>query len=118
MNDDVEAALQAGADGVHLGPDDEGADRALAGGLLLGLSVSTVEEALAAARQGAGYLGVGPIWATPSKADAGPPIGLSRLADVCSAVAIPVVAIGGINEANVAGCLRAACGPGASRHGS
>lgn len=107
VNDDVEAALAAGADGVHLGRSDEGAERALAAGLLLGLSVATVEQASAAVRAGASYVGAGPVWTTPSKLDADPPIGLDGLAAIARAVAVPVVAIGGIDAANAGDCIRA-----------
>jgi thiamine-phosphate pyrophosphorylase len=56
---------------------------------------------------GATYLGAGPIWATPSKPDAGEPIGLDGLRDICLSVSIPVVAIGGIEASNAAECIRA-----------
>jgi len=104
VNDDVDAALALGADGVHLGQTDSGAARARAAGLLLGRSASTLEQALAA---DADYLGIGPIWATPSKADVDPPIGLAGLAEICAAVTVPVVAIGGIDAANAGDCIRA-----------
>ena len=107
VNDDVEAAVRLGADGVHLGRDDPGTERALAAGLLLGLSAAGVEEAIDAERRGASYLGVGPVWATPSKPDADPPIGLDGLARVCTAVSVPVVAIGGIDPENAADCVAA-----------
>jgi thiamine-phosphate pyrophosphorylase len=107
VNDDVEAALRLGADGVHLGRADEGADRALDHGLLLGLSASSVEEALDGEARGAGYIGAGPVWETPSKPDADPPIGLTGLAEICRVVGVPVVAIGGIDASNAADCLRA-----------
>jgi thiamine-phosphate pyrophosphorylase len=94
VNDDLEAALRLGADGVHLGRTDPGADRALEESLLLGLSASSLDEAVAAEDRGAVYLGAGPVWETPSKADADPPIGLDGLSEICRAVAIPVVAIG------------------------
>ena len=105
VDDDVEAALLLGADGVHLGRSDEGAERAKEQGLLLGLSASTVEEAIEASL--ADYVGVGPVWATPSKADADPPIGLAGLRAICEAVRVPVVAIGGIDASNAADCIRA-----------
>jgi thiamine-phosphate pyrophosphorylase len=104
VNDDVEAAVELGADGVHLGQSDEGADRARAAGLLLGRSVVSLEQALEA---DADYLGAGPVWATPSKADADPPIGLEGLEGIARAVSIPVVAIGGIDASNAAVCIRA-----------
>ena len=102
VNDDVNAAIALGADGVHLGQSDAGAAQARASGLLLGRSVGTVEEALAA---DADYLGAGPVWETPSKADAEPAIGLDGLREICAAVDIPVVAIGGIDAANAADCI-------------
>ena len=107
VNDDVEAAIRLGADGVHLGREDPGADRALEAGLLLGLSASSVDEAEAAERAGAAYIGAGPVWATPSKIDADPPIGLDGLREICAAVSVPVVAIGGIDATNAAECIRA-----------
>jgi thiamine-phosphate pyrophosphorylase len=107
VNDDVEAALWLEADGVHLGRDDEGAERAVAAGLLLGTSAATVAEAREGERLGAAYVGAGPVWATPSKPDADPPIGLGGLGEICRAVSVPVVAIGGIDTANAADCIRA-----------
>jgi thiamine-phosphate pyrophosphorylase len=107
VNDDVEAALRLRADGVHLGRTDAGAERAQSEGLLLGLSAITVDEALAGEARGAAYLGAGPVWETPSKPDADPPIGLDGLAKICRAVSIPVVAIGGIDAANAEHCIRA-----------
>ena len=104
VNDDVDAALALGADGVHLGQGDEGADRAWQAGLLLGRSASTVAEALAT---DADYLGVGPVWETPSKADAEPPIGLAALLAISAAVDVPVIAIGGIDASNAAACIEA-----------
>ena len=107
VNDDVEAALALGADGVHLGRDDEGAERAVEHGLLLGTSASSVEEAVAGERIGAAYIGAGPVWATPSKPDADPPIGLDGLQEICEAVSIPVIAIGGVDATNAADCIAA-----------
>jgi thiamine-phosphate pyrophosphorylase len=105
VNDDVEAALELGADGVHLGRDDPGADRAIEAGLLLGGSAATVEEAAAGAVAGASYIGAGPVWSTPSKPDAEPEIGLRGLRAICRTVSIPVVAIGGIDASNAADCV-------------
>jgi thiamine-phosphate pyrophosphorylase len=105
VNDDVEAALMLGADGVHLGQSDEGADRAKGHGLLLGLSASSVDEARAASL--ADYVGAGPIWETPSKTDADAPIGIDGLRAICEAVDVPVVAIGGVDASNAAECIRA-----------
>jgi thiamine-phosphate pyrophosphorylase len=107
VNDDVEAALALGADGVHLGRSDSGAELALAAGLMLGLSASSVQEAIEAEARGAAYIGAGPVWATPSKLDADPAIGLEGLAAICEAVSIPVVAIGSVDATNAADCIRA-----------
>jgi thiamine-phosphate pyrophosphorylase len=106
VNDDVEAALMLGADGVHLGRSDDGAARAKDQGLLLGLSASSLEEARAVAAH-ADYIGAGPVWETPSKPDANPAIGLEGLREICSATAVPVIAIGGIDATNAADCIRA-----------
>jgi thiamine-phosphate pyrophosphorylase len=105
VNDDLEAALMLGADGVHLGRDDEGAESAKDHGLMLGLSATNLAEARAADER-ADYIGAGPVWATPSKPDADPPIGLDGLRELCAAVATPVVAIGGIDVSNAADCVR------------
>ena len=107
VNDDVEAALELAADGVHLGRDDPGADRALAAGLLLGASAASAAEAREGEAQGAAYVGAGPVWATPTKPDADPPIGLDGLAEICSAISVPVIAIGGVDASNAATCIRA-----------
>jgi thiamine-phosphate pyrophosphorylase len=107
VNDDVEAALALGAEGVHLGRDDLGAERALEHGLLLGISAAGADEARAGERLGAAYIGAGPVWATPSKPDADPPIGLDALREICESVSIPVVAIGGIDATNAVACIAA-----------
>ena len=57
--------------------------------------------------RGAGYIGAGPVWDSPSKPDAVPAIGLDGLAEICQSVSVPVVAVGGIDETNAADCLRA-----------
>jgi thiamine-phosphate pyrophosphorylase len=106
VNDDVDAALELGC-GVHLGQTDSGLERAAAAGIPLGVSARTRREAAVAEYSGATYIGAGPVWATPSKDDAGAAIGVAGLADVCLAVSIPVVAIGGIDAANAAECIRA-----------
>lgn len=107
VNDDVQAAIRLDADAVHLGTDDGGLEDALEAGLPVGLSASTLAEAETAADQDALYIGAGPVWATPSKPDAARPIGLEGLADICSAVSVPVVAIGGIDASNAGDCIRA-----------
>lgn len=107
VNDDVEAALALDADGVHLGRGDEGKELASAANLMLGLSATSLYEAIAAQEQQADYIGAGPIWATPTKSDASAPIGLDGLAAVCEAVRVPVVAIGGIDASNARACIEA-----------
>ena len=106
VNDDVQAALALLADGVHLGRGDEGADLALAAGLMLGRSATTPAEAQEAESGRAAYIGAGPVWATPSKADAAP-IGLEGLRAISEAVTIPVIAIGGIDASNARECIEA-----------
>jgi thiamine-phosphate pyrophosphorylase len=107
VNDDVQAALALLADGVHLGRDDEGVGLALEAGLMLGRSASTPEEAAQAEEDGAAYIGAGPVWATPSKPDADPPIGLDGLRAISDAVTIPVIAIGGVDASNAGDCIDA-----------
>ena len=106
VNDDVDAALELGV-GVHLGQGDPGIDRAREAGIPLGISVTTRREGAVAEFAGASYLGAGPIWPSPSKPDAAPPIGVDGLRDVCLSVSIPVVAIGGIDSSNAAACIHA-----------
>jgi thiamine-phosphate pyrophosphorylase len=107
VNDDVQAAIALTADGVHLGRDDPGAEEAVARGLILGTSAASVEEAKAGEALGATYVGAGPVWETPTKLDADPAIGLEGLAEICEAVSVPVIAIGGIDAGNARDCIDA-----------
>jgi thiamine-phosphate pyrophosphorylase len=107
VNDDVQAALALLADGVHLGRNDADMELALEAGLMVGRSATTPQEANQAEEDGAGYIGAGPVWATPTKPDAGPPIGLEGLSEISDAVRIPVIAIGGINPTNARECIEA-----------
>lgn len=103
INDSLDAALESGADGVHLGQSDleAGRARALLGpGKILGVSAHTAEEALRAQAAGADYLGAGAAFATGTKADA-KPISRETLRAITAAVSIPVVAIGGIGRQNL-----------------
>lgn len=103
VNDAVAVAIAMGADGVHIGQDDMTCKdaRALLGrDRILGVSAQTVEQALQAERDGADYLGVGAVFPTGSKDDA-IDVPHDVLADICAAVNIPVVAIGGITCDNV-----------------
>jgi len=106
VNDDVEAALVLGADGVHLGREDDGLERARQAGLLIGLSAQTLDEALAADNEHPDYLGVGPVCATPIKPGV-PALGIEGLHEVCESVAAPVIAIGGVDATNAALCIEA-----------
>jgi thiamine-phosphate pyrophosphorylase len=106
VNDDAAAAVRCDCDGVHLGPDDPNFSdvapvRAALGDRLIGLSCGTVEEALAAASHDVDYLGVGSVYATGSKPDAGAPIGIDGLVCVTAATRFPVAAIGGIDAFNL-----------------
>jgi len=107
VNDDVQAAIALGADGVHLGRDDPGAEDALAAGLMLGTSAASVEEAKTGAALGATYVGAGPVWETPTKPDSDPAIGLDGLTEICRAVSVPVIAIGGVDAGNARACIEA-----------
>ena len=103
INDNVDIALQAGADGVHVGQSDmEAGDvRSLLGkDKILGVSAQTVEQAILAQAQGADYLGVGAVFHTGSKDDADD-VSFETLKAICKAVSIPVIAIGGIGKDNV-----------------
>lgn len=103
VNDNVDVALACGADGVHVGQEDMEAGqvrRRVGEGMLLGVSVHTVEEARRALRDGADYLGLGSVFPTSTKADADP-MPMETLRAICAAVDVPVVAIGGIHRKNM-----------------
>ncbi len=104
INDRIDIALAVGADGVHLGQSDVpvrvardllGADK------IVGATANTTQLAIQAWREGADYLGVGDVFGTSTKSDT-KPITIKKLRKICEAVPIPVVAIGGINEDNIA----------------
>ena len=110
VNDRADIALAVDADGVHVGPDDlpaREARRIVGPNKIVGVSAGTVAEAIQAQADGADYIGVGAVYATDSKADAGAPIGPDGLAPVVRAVSIPAVAIGGIGPGNAAACITA-----------
>lgn len=103
INDDVDIAIESGADGVHVGQKDmdvSEARRKLGADKIIGVSARTVEQALLAEKNGADYLGVGAVFSTSTKLDA-KNISHETLRDICSAVSIPVVAIGGISKDNI-----------------
>ncbi len=110
VNDRIDVALAVDADGAHVGQDDMPAELArklLGPDRILGVSAGNLQEATAAVASGADYLGVGPIYATRGKADAGDPIGLSLLKELAARYVIPLVAIGGINANNAGAVVQA-----------
>lgn len=107
LNDDWRLAQATGCDGVHLGPGDDGFDdsramRAAAPELIVGLSCGTAGEVDAASEASVDYLGIGAIFATTSKHDAGEPLGVEQLRCLAARTALPVAAIGGIDATNLA----------------
>jgi thiamine-phosphate pyrophosphorylase len=112
LNDRLDVAVAAGAGGVHLGGEslpvrEVAAWRARQGlaDFLIGASCHSLEEARAAALDGANYLIFGPVFETPSKVKFGAPLGIESLRVVCSEIRIPVLAIGGISLANAGRCF-------------
>lgn len=115
VNDRLDIAIAAGADGVHLGGDSipvaEAVQWCRAGNapahFMVGASCHDVQEAIAAERAGGNYIFFGPVYETPAKMKFGAPQGVDKLAEVCRSVQVPVLAIGGIDEKNAGTCLRA-----------
>jgi thiamine-phosphate pyrophosphorylase len=118
VNDRLDVALSEHTGGVHLGEQSLAVydvckwlaakpDLAERDKFLVGVSCHSVQAAARAARDGADYIFFGPVFATPSKASFGAPQGVQRLAEVCSAVSIPVLAIGGITLDNASDCFAA-----------
>ena len=104
VNDLVELAKEIGADGAHVGQADmtlASARVILGPAATIGVSVATVDEARAAEASGADYLAVSPVFATATKLDAGPGVGLAGIAAIRAATALPLAAIGGIGPANI-----------------
>lgn len=110
VNDRLDIALAAGADGVHLGVDDLplSAARAVAGkGFIIGYSPETDEQITGASFERANYLGIGPVYATSTKSDAGKALGLEEFARRVRLANLPTVGIGGINASNASDVLAA-----------
>lgn len=104
INDRVDVAIAIGADGVHLGNDDMPVDiarRILGKSFIIGASASSVEEAIEKEKKGADYIAVSPVFPTPTKPDAGPPLGLEGIKEMKKFVKVPLIGIGGINKTNV-----------------
>lgn len=103
VNDNVDIAIACGADGVHVGQEDMAAAQVrqrVGDGMMIGVSVHSVEEAVEAVKSGANCLGVGAMFSTSTKADANV-LPREVLRDICRAVDVPVVAIGGIGKGNL-----------------
>ena len=110
INDRLDVALAAGADGVHLGQNDlpiADARRLVGNRMIIGISAESVADAIRAEAEGADYIGASPVFTTPTKTDTAPPLGLDGLRAIRRAVQLPLVAIGGIDANNAAQVLRA-----------
>lgn len=110
VNDRIDIAIACGADGVHLGVSDLPiADARRIGGpeMIIGFSPETDQETRSAREQGADYLGIGPVFGTATKADAGDAIGLETISRRAKLAGIPVIGIGGITETNASQVINA-----------
>ncbi len=110
INDRVDIAQTVGADGVHLGKAGipvAAARNVMTGGQLIGYSAHDLEEARQAKRDGADFITFGPVYATPSKAAYGTPLGLAALKELTGSLGIPVFALGGVKKTSVAEVLSA-----------
>ena len=110
INDRLDVALAVGADGVHLGQNDlpvADARRLVGERLVIGVSAESVADAIRAEAEGADYIGVSPVFTTPTKMDTAPPLGLEGLRAIRRTVRLPLVAIGSIRHDNAAEVLRA-----------
>ncbi len=103
VNDYADVASIVNADGLHIGQDDMAYEQAreLLKDKIIGVSIDNTKFAIKAEMMGANYLGVGPIFGTTTKKDAGLPIGVEVIAEIKKVVSIPIIAIGGINAVNV-----------------
>ena len=112
INDRIDVVLAVGADGVHLGQSDmliADARRVVGSSILIGISAECVEDAVRAEAQGADYVGISPVFSTPTKTDTAPALGLDGIALIRAAVSLPLVGIGGIGPGNAAEVIRAGC---------
>ena len=103
INDRVDVAMAVKADGIHLGQKDMPCTMArqlVPENMIIGISVESLDDAIAAQNEGADYLGVSPIYPTPTKTDTAKPLGLEGLQSIRSKVNLPLVGIGGLNAGN------------------
>lgn len=110
INDRLDIALAAGADGVHIGVNSlpvAVVRRVIGKGKIIGYSAHGLDEALRAQAEGADFVTFSPLYPTPSKAAYGEPCGVKKLADAAAALNIPVIALGGISPANITEALSA-----------
>jgi thiamine-phosphate pyrophosphorylase len=110
INDRLDVALAAEADGVHIGVNSlpvAAVRRVLGQGKIIGYSAHAIDEALRAQGDGADFVTFGPVYPTPTKAAYGAPCGVKKLADAVSALEIPVIGLGGISQANITEALSA-----------
>jgi thiamine-phosphate pyrophosphorylase len=109
INDRLDVAMAVEADGVHLGQTDMPLEMARAivkDTMLIGISAESLRDAVEAEKGGADYLGVSPIYATPTKADTAAPLGLEGLRQIDETVNLPLVGIGGLNQNNAGAVIR------------
>lgn len=109
INDRPEVAFTSKADGVHIGQSDMSVRKSrkiVGSNAIIGISVSSVEQALEAEKEGVDYVAVSPVFFTSTKKDAGAGLGLDMLSKICHSSNVPVVAIGGINKSNIVEVLR------------
>lgn len=110
INDRVDVAVAVGADGVHLGGESmpiQAVRKIVRKDMLIGASTHSLEQAKAAAENGADLITYGPVYETPSKAKYGAPVGLKGIGEIKNEIAIPIFAIGGINTGNLLPVLSA-----------
>jgi thiamine-phosphate pyrophosphorylase len=109
INDNLDVAQAVGADGIHLGQKDtpfSTAKKIVGDSMIIGISAECIDDAVQAEKEGADYIGVGPIYSTATKTDTGSPIGIDGLIKIRKTVKIPIVAIGGINHTNAEAVIK------------
>jgi len=110
INDRLDVALAVEADGLHLGQKDmtiSDARKISGTSLIIGISAESVDDAIRAEKEGADYIGISPVFATPTKSDTAPPLGLEGIKTIRKMIASPIVGIGGINRQNALSVITA-----------